>query len=40
MAVKRVYIDKNIKNAIEDLKREVNLLSSLKHKNIVAYLGC
>ncbi|EGZ04510.1 hypothetical protein PHYSODRAFT_536239 [Phytophthora sojae] len=40
MAVKEILISEETDSAIREATREVELLRSLKHENIVKYLGC
>ncbi|KAH7492527.1 hypothetical protein KRP22_001920 [Phytophthora ramorum] len=40
MAVKEILISEETDSAIREATREVDLLRSLKHENIVKYLGC
>ncbi|KAL3666118.1 hypothetical protein V7S43_008908 [Phytophthora oleae] len=40
MAVKEIQISEETETAIREATREVELLRSLKHENIVKYLGC
>ncbi|KAK1935056.1 Mitogen-activated protein kinase kinase kinase 2 [Phytophthora citrophthora] len=40
MAVKEILISEETETAVREATREVELLRSLKHENIVKYLGC